>query len=81
VLQRILSIERRHKLSPTWEGPYIVMEVTWPGSYQLSQTDVSVFRDRRVPGPTSEMSPRAPVQMGRREAEHEGGKESGRRRA
>jgi hypothetical protein len=27
-----------------------------------------------VPGPTSEMSPRAPAQMGRRETEHEGGK-------
>jgi hypothetical protein len=35
---------------------------------------VSVFRDRGVPGPTSEMSPRAPAQMGRREAEHEGGR-------
>jgi hypothetical protein len=30
---------------------------------------------RRFPGPTSEMSPRAPAQMGRREAEREGGKE------
>jgi hypothetical protein len=36
---------------------------------------VSAFRDRGVPGPTSEMSPRAPAQMGRREAEREGGKE------
>jgi hypothetical protein len=27
-----------------------------------------------VPKPTSEMSPRAPAQMGRREAEREGGK-------
>jgi hypothetical protein len=27
-----------------------------------------------VPGPTSEMSPRAPAQMGRREAEREGGR-------
>jgi hypothetical protein len=36
---------------------------------------VSAFRDRGVPGPTSEMSPRAPTQMGRREAEREGGKE------
>jgi hypothetical protein len=33
-----------------------------------------------VPGPTSEMSPRAPAQMGRREAEREGGKKGGRRR-
>jgi hypothetical protein len=35
---------------------------------------VSAFRDRGVPGPTSEMSPRAPAQMGRRETEREGGK-------
>jgi hypothetical protein len=28
---------------------------------------LSAFRDRGVPGPTSEMSPRAPAQMGRRE--------------
>jgi hypothetical protein len=34
---------------------------------------VSAFRDRGVPGPTSEMSPRAPSQMGRRETEREGG--------
>jgi hypothetical protein len=35
---------------------------------------VSAFRDRGVPKPTSEVSPRAPAQMGRREAEREGGK-------
>jgi hypothetical protein len=34
-----------------------------------------------VPKPTSEVSPRAPAQMGRREAEREGGKRGGRRRA
>jgi hypothetical protein len=37
-------------------------------------TYMSAFRDRGVPGPTSEMLPRAPAQMGRREAEREGGK-------
>jgi hypothetical protein len=35
---------------------------------------LSAFRDRGVPGPTSEMSSRAPAQMGRREAEREGGR-------
>jgi hypothetical protein len=35
---------------------------------------LSAFRDRGVPVPTSEMSPRAPAQMGRRETEREGGK-------
>jgi hypothetical protein len=32
------------------------------------------FETGGVPGPTSEMSPHAPAQMGRREAEREGGK-------
>ena len=36
--------------------------------------EVSAFRDRGVPEPTSEVSLRAPAQMGRREAEREGGK-------
>jgi hypothetical protein len=35
---------------------------------------LSAFRDRGVPKPTSEMSPRAPAQMGRREAARDGGK-------
>jgi hypothetical protein len=39
------------------------------------------FKTRGVPGPTSELSPRAPVQMGRREAEREGGKGSSRMEA
>jgi hypothetical protein len=41
-----------------------------------SRTQLSAFRDRGVPGPTSEMSPRAPAQMGRRETEREGGKKA-----
>jgi hypothetical protein len=39
------------------------------------------FETRGVPGPTSELSPRAPAQMGRRKAEREGGKGSSRREA
>jgi hypothetical protein len=35
---------------------------------------VSAFRTRGVPGPTSKLSPRAPAQIGRRETEREGGK-------
>jgi hypothetical protein len=35
--------------------------------------DLSVFRTRGVPGPTSKLSPRAPAQMGRRETERERG--------
>jgi hypothetical protein len=34
------------------------------------------FETGGVPGPTSEMSPRAPTQMGRRETEREGGKKA-----
>jgi transposase InsO family protein len=39
VLRRILAGEGRHKLSPLWEGPFIVAEVTRPGSYRLTQMD------------------------------------------
>jgi hypothetical protein len=39
VLHRILTGEGRHKLSPLWEGPFIVAEVTQPGSYRLTQMD------------------------------------------
>jgi hypothetical protein len=39
---------------------------------------LSAFRDRGVPRPTSEMSLRASAQMGRREAEREGGGGGGR---
>jgi hypothetical protein len=45
-------------------------------SYYLLIDIVSAFRDWGVPGPTSEMSPRAPAQMGRRETEREGGKKA-----
>jgi hypothetical protein len=39
VLRRILTREGRHKLSPLWEGPFVVAKVTRPGSYQLTQMD------------------------------------------
>jgi hypothetical protein len=51
------------------------------GTLVVYVTFLSAFRDRGVPGPTSEMSPRAPAQMGRREAEREGGKKGSWRRA
>jgi hypothetical protein len=50
----------------------------YPNPYGLRGIEgvliLSAFLDRGVPKPTSEMSPRAPAQMGRREAEREGGK-------
>jgi hypothetical protein len=39
VLRRILTGEGRHKLSPLWEGSFIVSEVTRPGSYRVTQMD------------------------------------------
>jgi hypothetical protein len=39
VLHRILTGEGWHKLSPLWEGPFIISEVTRPGSYRLTQMD------------------------------------------
>jgi hypothetical protein len=47
-----------------------------PGFLLLNNnlTNLSAFRPRGVPGPTSKLSPRAPAQMGRRETEREGGK-------
>jgi hypothetical protein len=64
-----------------------------PSSYVAKHMDLYDFRSndripncrcfetRGVPGPTSELSPRAPAQMGRRKAEREGGKGSSRREA
>jgi hypothetical protein len=42
---------------------------------------VSAFRDRGVPGPMSEMSPRAPAQIGRARGRARRGEKGGRRRA
>jgi hypothetical protein len=39
VLRRILTGEGRHKLSPLWEGPFIISEVARSGSYRLTQMD------------------------------------------
>ena len=33
----------RHKLSPPWEGPYIVAEVLKPGTYKLANENGKVF--------------------------------------
>jgi hypothetical protein len=39
VIHRITTGEGRHKLSTLWEGPFVVAEVTRPGSYRLTQMD------------------------------------------
>ena len=35
VLHLVQSNKDRHKLSPPWEGPYVVVEVLWLGTYKL----------------------------------------------
>jgi hypothetical protein len=38
VFHRVLTREGQHNLSPPWEGPFIIAEVT-RRSYQLTQMD------------------------------------------
>jgi hypothetical protein len=39
MLRRIQSGEGRHKLSQSWEGPFVIAEVTRFRSYWLTQKD------------------------------------------
>ena len=39
VLRKKQKTEGMHKLSSPWEGPYVVKEVTRPGSYRLCELD------------------------------------------
>ena len=32
-------MKEKHKLSPPWEGPYTVIEVIRPGTYQLEDNN------------------------------------------
>ena len=43
VLLLIQSNKDRHKLSPPWEGSYVVAEVLHPGSYKLKNIDGEIF--------------------------------------
>ena len=43
VLGRVQNKKDRHKLSPPWEGPYIVAEVLQPDTYRLQTVDGQVF--------------------------------------
>jgi hypothetical protein len=42
VLRRVHSSKEQHKLSPPWEGPFIIHEVLRPGTYKIQ------YEDRRV---------------------------------
>lgn len=39
VLRRIQNMAGKHKLSPPWEGPFIVSRVIGPGTYRLQYED------------------------------------------
>ena len=43
VLRLIQTNKDRHKLSPLWEGPYIVAKILRPGSYKLKTIDGKIF--------------------------------------
>ena len=39
VLRRIQKMQNKNKLSPIWEGPFVVAEVLRPGTFKLAQED------------------------------------------
>jgi hypothetical protein len=39
VLQRVQGSKDWHKLSPPWEGPFIIHEVLRPGAYKIQYED------------------------------------------
>jgi len=43
ILCRRQSNQGRHKLTPLWEGPYVVAEVLKPGTYKLTDEKGAVF--------------------------------------
>ena len=43
VLHLVQSNKDRHKLSLSWEGPYVIAEVLWLGAYKLKTIDGEVF--------------------------------------
>jgi transposase InsO family protein len=43
VLRRIQGSKDRHKLSPPWEGPFIIHEVLRPGTYKIQYEDGRVI--------------------------------------
>jgi hypothetical protein len=43
VLRRRQSNQGHHKLTPPWEGPYVVAEVLKPGTYKLADENAAIF--------------------------------------
>jgi hypothetical protein len=59
-------------LGELYIGNSFFAEYFLSGTRQRLCRVLSAFRPRGVPGPTSKLSPRVPAQMGRRETEHKG---------
>ena len=43
VFRLVQSSKDRHKLSPPWKGPYVIVEVLWLDTYKLKTIDGEVF--------------------------------------
>ena len=43
VLRRVVSTKDKHKLSPPWEGHYIITEVQRPGVYKLKDSNDNIL--------------------------------------
>jgi hypothetical protein len=72
VIARKLGAKCKGDKTCIWVPRTIVTNLVGPNKSWV----LSAFRPRGVPGPTSKLSPRVPAQMGRRETEHEGGRNS-----
>lgn len=45
VLRRVMATKDRHKLSPSWEGPFIIAQVLRPGAYRLKDGDGNLLNN------------------------------------
>lgn len=45
VLRKIQKTQDQHNLSPLWEEPFIIAEVTRPGSYRLKREDGTIINN------------------------------------
>ena len=43
VLRRVMTTKDMHKLSPPWEGPYVIAQILRPGTYQLKDSDGNIL--------------------------------------
>ena len=43
ILRRTQSTKEKHKLSPPWEGPYMVTKMIQPGTYRLKDDNDNIL--------------------------------------